>query len=37
MIGGRDTDDKTAFKSDVWRLSDNNWSQEANLKQVYVH
>jgi len=33
MIGGRDTDDKTAFKSDVWRLSDNNWSQEANLKQ----
>jgi len=33
MIGGRDPDANYAIQRDVWRLRDNNWSQEPDLKQ----
>ena len=35
LIGG--IDDNNAYQTAVWRLSDNNWSQEANLIQVNIY
>jgi len=37
MMGGQDVADNYAYKSDVWRLRDNNWSKVADLIQKVAY